>query len=174
MKNNSNNIIEFDGHVPKIHTEAFIADNARIIGNVDIRKNASIWFGAVLRGDVNRIVIGEDSNIQDGVVIHVSYEHDTSIGARVTIGHSAVIHACTICDECLIGMSAVILDGAYICSNAIVAAGAVITHGSVVQEDELWAGIPAKCIKSNIEQGEYINIKKSAQDYVDLSKKYLR
>ena len=145
--NSSGHIITYQGTCPDIDDTVFVAPTASIIGNVKIAKEASVWFGAVLRGDEVSITVGERSNIQDSVIIHGDEGSDVLIGDDVTIGHSAVIHGCVIKDAALIGMGAVVLDGAIVESGALVAAGAVVTPGKHVTANTLWAGCPAKKIR---------------------------
>jgi gamma-carbonic anhydrase len=136
------------GFTPKIGENCFLAENSTVVGEVTLGNNCSVWFNAVLRGDVNSITIGNDTNIQDNVVIHGTYEKaKTIIGNRVSVGHSAVIHGCTLQDECLIGIGAIILDGAVVQTGAMVAAGAVVLEGTIVESGYLYAGTPAKKIK---------------------------
>ncbi len=136
------------GFTPKFGENCFLADNATIIGDVEIGKDCSIWFNAVLRGDVNSIKIGNLVNIQDGSVLHTLYEKSTiEIGNNVSVGHNVTIHGAKICDNVLIGMGSVILDNAVIGENSIIAAGAVVTSGTIVEPGSLYAGVPAKKIK---------------------------
>ncbi len=165
-------IIAYKGITPKIHPSVFIADGAHIIGDVEIDKDSSVWFNTVIRGDVHYIRIGERSNIQDNVVVHVtSKKFPTNIGSNVTIGHNAVIHACTINDYCLIGMGAVILDGAAVGPYALVAAGAVVTMGMNIPEGTLAAGVPAKIIRTLTDEERH-SLAQSAQNYVDYVASY--
>ena len=141
------NILPFDGHFPSIASNVFIASNATVIGDVTIATGASVWFGCVLRGDERGIRIGADSNVQDLALIHTSRSGtDAQLGARVTIGHSAIIHGCIIHDDVLIGMGAIVLDDVVVESGALIAAGAVVSPGKLVRSGELWAGIPARKI----------------------------
>jgi len=141
-------IKELNGHTPQFGNNCFLADNAAIIGQVEMGDDCSIWFGAVLRGDVNYIKIGNKVNIQDNATIHATYQkYPTNIGNNVSIAHNAVVHGCTIHDNVLIGMGAVVLDNAVVESNSIVAAGSVVTKGTVVESGWIYAGIPAKKIK---------------------------
>ena len=143
-------IREYKGVSPKIHDSAFIAETAAIIGDVEIGANASIWYGVVIRGDMNYIRIGANTNIQDGTVIHVDSEGEhstgrpTLIGNNVTVGHRAVLHACILEDHCFIGMAATLLDGSVVESDAMVAAGALVTPGKRVLKGQLWGGAPAR------------------------------
>ena len=134
---------------PKIGKNCFLADNATIIGEVIIGDDCSVWFNAVVRGDVTHIHIGNNVNIQDGVTVHGTYQKAAvKIGNNVSIAHNAVVHGCTIHDHVLIGMGAIIMDDAVIESNTIIAAGALIPKGTVVESGSVYAGVPAKKIKS--------------------------
>jgi carbonic anhydrase/acetyltransferase-like protein (isoleucine patch superfamily) len=135
---------------PVVHDTAFIAEGVKIMGNVIIKKNASIWYNSVVRCDDGETVIeiGERTNIQDGSVVHIAQNKSTKIGNDVTIGHNCMIHACTIEDGCLIGMGAIILNGALIKKGAIVGAGSVVQENMVVEENTLVVGIPAKQVKT--------------------------
>ena len=141
-------IKKVNGHTPKFGKNCFLADNAAIIGDVEMGNDCSIWFGAVLRGDVHSIRIGNKVNIQDNATIHATYKKSpTNIGNNVSIAHNAVIHGCTIKDNVLIGMGAIVLDDAVVESNTIVAAGSVVTKGTVVESGWVYAGTPAKKMK---------------------------
>ena len=141
-------IKKLNGHTPKFGKNCFLADNAAIIGDVEMGNDCSIWFGAVLRGDVHSIRIGNKVNIQDNATIHATYKKSpTNIGNNVSIAHNAVIHGCTIKDNVLIGMGAIVLDDAVVESNTIVAAGSVVTKGTVVESGWVYAGTPAKKMK---------------------------
>lgn len=142
-------ILKYKDYEPKMDESSFIADGVRIIGNVEIGRNASIWFNCVIRGDVGSIKIGDETNIQDGTVIHVDRNPggDTIIGSIVTVGHFCVLHACTIHDKAFIGMGSVIMDHAIVESGAMVAAGSLVTHGKVIKSGEVWAGRPAQFFK---------------------------
>ncbi|OQY01723.1 MAG: gamma carbonic anhydrase family protein [Bacteroidetes bacterium 4572_117] len=136
------------GFDPDIPSNCYIAENATIIGNVTIGNNCSIWFNAVLRGDVHYIKIGDNVNVQDGAIIHATYEKcPTNIGDNVSIAHGAIIHGCTINDNVLIGMGAIVMDNAIVESNSIVAAGAVVTQGTHIKSGSVFGGSPAKLIK---------------------------
>ena len=141
-------IKKLNGHTPKFGKNCFLADNAAIIGDVEMGDDCNIWFGAVLRGDVHSIRIGNKVNIQDNATIHATYKKSpTNIGNNVSIAHNAVIHGCTIKDNVLIGMGAIVLDDAVVESNTIVAAGSVVTKGTVVESGWVYAGTPAKKMK---------------------------
>lgn len=136
------------GHQPAFGRDCFLADNAAVIGEVSMGDNCTVWFNAVVRGDVNSITIGNDTNIQDGVVIHGTFERaKTVIGSSVSIAHNAVVHGCTLEDNVLVGMGAIIMDGAVIGKNSVIAAGAVILPGTQVPEGSVFAGVPAKRVK---------------------------
>ncbi len=136
------------GFTPLIGKDCFLAKNATIVGNVIIGDHCSIWFNAVLRGDVHYIKVGNHTNIQDGAIIHATYEkYPTNIGNYVSIAHGAIVHGCTIHDNVLIGMGAIIMDDAVIESNSIIAAGSVVTQGTVVKSGSVYGGAPAKLIK---------------------------
>ncbi len=160
-------IKELNGYKPIFGKSVFIADNAVVIGNVIMGDYGSIWFSAVIRGDVNYIKMGNKVNVQDGVVIHGTYQKaPTNIGNNVSIAHNATIHGCTIHDNVLIGMNAVILDDAVIESNSIIAAGSVVTKGTRVKSGSVYAGIPAVKIKEispELVEGE---IKRIADNYL--------
>jgi carbonic anhydrase/acetyltransferase-like protein (isoleucine patch superfamily) len=133
---------------PKIGKECFLADNATIVGQVELGDRCSVWFQAVIRGDVNSVVIGSNTNIQDGVVIHCTYRKaKTIIGQKVSIGHKAIVHGCTVEDDALIGMGAIVMDHAVIGRGALVAAGSVVLEGTRVPSGMVYAGIPAREIK---------------------------
>ncbi len=133
---------------PRFGTNCFLAENAVIIGDVEMGNDCSVWYNAVLRGDVHYIRIGNNTNIQDCAVIHATYKKSpTNIGSNVTIAHGAIVHGCTVHDNVMIGMNAVVLDDAVIESNSIVAAGSVVSKGTVVETGSVYAGIPAKKIK---------------------------
>jgi carbonic anhydrase/acetyltransferase-like protein (isoleucine patch superfamily) len=136
------------GAVPKFGKNCFLADNATITGDVVMGDDCSVWFNAVIRGDVHYIRIGNNVNIQDGAIIHCTYQKwPVDIGNNVSIAHNAIIHGCTINDNVLIGMGAIVMDGAVISSNSIIGAGAVVTEGSRVESGSVWAGIPARKVK---------------------------
>ncbi len=165
-------ILPYRGKSPHIHPQAWIAPGAVVIGDVEIGKDSNIWFGCVIRGDVNSIRIGERTNIQDGTVIHVTRETGpTTIGSGITIGHRALLHACTLQDDCFIGMGATIIDGVVVESGAMVAASALVTPGKRIPSGQLWAGNPAKYFRNMTpEEQEFIH--KSAEHYIALAKEY--
>ena len=165
---------------PRIGQRVWIDPAATVIGDVEIGDDASIWPGAVIRGDVNAIRIGARSNLQDACVVHVTHDGPhgppgglaTVIGDDVTVGHGAIIHACSIGDACLIGMGAIVLDGARVEKNGFVGAGAVVSPGKVVGSGELWLGNPARCVR-RLSEAEVGQLYYSAQHYLRLKDKYL-
>ena len=158
---------ELNGITPIMGDNCFLAETAVIIGDVKMGDDCSIWYGSVLRGDVNSIRLGNKVNIQDGAVIHTLYQRSkTIIGNNVSVGHNAVIHGATIEDNCLIDMGAIVLDNAVVESGAIVAAGALITSGMRVEGGYIYAGVPAKKIKAVDEKQRDEIIKRIAEDYV--------
>ena len=166
-------IVPFKGFVPKIASSAFIAPNATLVGDVEIGANASIWFGVILRGDGPGIRVGENSNLQDGTVVHVAARGlMTVIGRNVSVGHMALLHACEVQDGAFIGMHSTVLDGAVVESEAMVAAGAVVTPGKIVRRGELWAGNPAQKLRDLTEK-DLETFKWAAAHYVKLSRAYL-
>jgi len=155
---------------PKILEGVFLADNAVVVGDVIIGKESSVWFNTVIRGDVNSIIIGNSVNIQDGVVVHCTYQKTkTIIGDNVSIGHNAIIHGCEIRNNVLIGMGAIIMDNVIIEENSIIAAGAILTKGTYVKSGSLFAGVPAKFKRSLFEEEIENSIIKTSENY----KKYL-
>ncbi len=163
-------IKSFQDKSPKIHESVFVAENAVIIGDVEIGKDASIWYNCVLRGDVNYIKIGEKTNIQDGTIIHVSRTGDfsTTLEHEVTVGHSATIHGCYIETGCLIGIGAIILDGARIGKNSLVAAGSLVTPNTQIPERSLVMGSPAK-LKREMTDEEVQDVERFWRGYVELN-----
>ncbi len=163
----------FKNILPKIETSAFIAENTVIIGDVEIGEESSVWYNCVLRGDVNDIKIGNRTNIQDGTIIHVSSTtQGTYIGDDVTVGHCALLHACTVGDRAFIGMQACVMDDAIVEDEAMVAAGALVTPGKRIPSRQLWGGRPAKYMR-DLTPEEIGFLKFSAERYVKLSREYL-
>ncbi len=158
---------KFSEKTPEIGRNVFIADNASVIGDVTLSDGASVWFGAVLRGDDAHIEVGESSNVQDNATVHAN----AKIGRGVTVGHNAIIHGCTIGDNSLIGMGAIVLDGAEIGENCIVGAGALVTMGKKFPAGSLIVGAPA-ILKRELTEAEIDSIRKNAEEYVELSQKY--
>ncbi|CDB15041.1 carbonic anhydrase/acetyltransferase [Clostridium sp. CAG:221] len=163
--------MQFNGVAPSINENAYVSESVDIIGDVKVEENVSIWFGARLRADMNKIVIGANSNIQENAVVHVDIESPVIIGENVTIGHSAIIHGCNISNNVLVGMGSIILNNAKISKNSIVGAGALVTQGKEFEEGVLILGNPAKAVRKLSEE-EIKSIKRSADNYVALSKKY--
>ena len=161
---------EVNGHAPIIGEDCFIAENATIVGEVSMGEKCSIWFNAVLRGDVHFIKMGDKVNVQDGAVIHCTYQKSpTTIGNNVSIGHNAIVHGCTIQDNVLVGMGAIVMDDCVIESNSIIAAGAVVVKGTRVPSGTIFAGMPAKKLKEvnvALSKGE---IDRIANNYVKYS-----
>lgn len=166
-------IKDFNGKTPKLCKDVFIAENASMIGDVQLAEEVSVWYGAVLRGDINSIQIGRRSNVQDNATIHVGEKYPVKIGSMVTVGHNAVVHGCTIGDNVLIGIGAVILNGACIESDVIVAAGAVVTEGQRIKGRSLVMGIPAKVIRV-LTPEEILVIKKNADAYCLLAEQEIK
>lgn len=172
------NLMSFEGKAPEIGERVWIDPTAKLIGEVKVGDDASIWPGVIMRGDVNYIEIGARTSIQDGTIIHVANDgklspggHPTIIGDDVTVGHGAMLHGCTIEDGCLIGMRAIVLDGAKVEKNAILGAGALLAPGKVVKSGEVWVGAPARRIKTLSEE-EIENLYFSASQYVTLKDRY--
>lgn len=162
----------FDGISPDIPSSAFIASSADIIGRVTIGDEASIWYQTTLRGDINDIVIGPRSNVQDNTCVHLADDYGVYVGELVTIGHSAIIHACTIKDEVLIGMGSCIMDGAVIGARSIIGAGTLITGGTIIPPGSLVLGRPGKVVRT-LDKKEQANVKSLALKYVGVSREFL-
>lgn len=165
-------IERFFGKKPTIHSSAFVAPGAVVLGDVTIEEEASVWFQTVLRADINEIKIGPRSNVQDGSVVHLADDFGTYVGQYVTCGHKVMLHGCKIDDEVLIGMGAIILDGVEIGARSIIGAGAVVTKNTKVPPGSLVLGAPAKIIRP-LDQKEQLSIKSWAEKYVEVSRKYL-
>ncbi len=165
-------IVPYRGIVPKIHSTVFVAEGVHIIGDVEIGEWSSLWYNVVVRGDVNRIRIGERTNIQDNAVLHVTHDdYPLIVGSNITIGHGVILHAATIRDQCLLGMGAVILDNALVGPYALVAAGSVVLANTVIPEGALAAGVPAKVIRE-LTDSERQSIVQSALNYVEYARYY--
>jgi gamma-carbonic anhydrase len=142
-------ILAVQGKEPKFGENCFLAENATVVGDVEMGNDCSVWFNAVVRGDVHYIRMGNKVNVQDGAVIHATYKKaPTNIGNNVSIAHNAIVHGCTIHDNVLIGMGAIVMDHAVVNSNSIIAAGAVVSENTIVEENAVYAGIPAEKIKT--------------------------
>lgn len=163
-------IKELNGHTPQFGEDCYLAENAVIIGDVVMGDQCSVWFNAVIRGDVHYIRMGNKVNIQDGAVVHCTYQKSpTIIGNNVSVGHNAIIHGCTIHDNVLVGMGAIIMDDCMVQSNTIIAAGAVVTQGTHIESGVIYAGVPAKKVKdisSELISGE---IERIAANYIQYS-----
>jgi carbonic anhydrase/acetyltransferase-like protein (isoleucine patch superfamily) len=153
------------GVKPIIPESCFLAENSSVIGEVKMGKNCSVWYNAVIRGDVNSIDIGNEVNIQDGVIIHCTYQKAaTKIGNRVSVGHKAILHGCTIEDNVLIGMGAIVMDHVVVESGSIIAAGAIVVSGTHVEKNTIYAGIPAKKLKEVSKENKEM-ITRTAENY---------
>lgn len=159
-------ILPVKGIHPTIDKSCFIAENATVVGDVVMGENCSVWFTAVIRGDVNSIRIGNKTNIQDGAVIHCTFEKAaTTIGNNVSVGHRAIVHGCTVRDNALIGMGAIVMDHAEVQENCIIAAGAVVLENMICEAGCIYAGIPARKVKELSSQ-QIENLQKTAQNYI--------
>lgn len=165
-------IRELKGILPKMHDNTFIADTAMIIGDVNIGEGTSIWYGAVLRGDIENITIGKYSNIQDNATVHTETNIPTKVGDYTVIGHNAIVHGCTVGDNCLIGMGAIVMNKAVIGDNCIIGAGTVITGGKQIPSNSLVIGAPGKVIRQVTDE-EIEAVRKNAIRYSQLYKKHL-
>ncbi|WP_422089248.1 gamma carbonic anhydrase family protein [Tenacibaculum ovolyticum] len=159
-----------NGKSPQIPADCYVAENATIVGDVQMGKECSVWFNAVIRGDVHYIKMGDKVNIQDGAVIHATYQKSpTTIGNNVSVGHNAIVHGCTIHDNVLVGMGSIIMDDCVIESNSIIAAGAVVSKNTIVKSGSVYAGIPAKKIKDVSKELISGEIDRIANNYVKYS-----
>jgi carbonic anhydrase/acetyltransferase-like protein (isoleucine patch superfamily) len=160
-------ILTVQGKDPQFGKNCYIAPNATIVGDVMMGSECSVWFNAVIRGDVHYIKMGDKVNVQDGAVIHCTYQkHPTNIGNNVSIGHNALVHGCTIHDNVLIGMGSIVMDGCVVHSHSIIAAGAVVLEGTIVEEGSIYAGVPAKKVKTVSEAMITGEIDRIANNYV--------
>ena len=159
-------ILPVKEHFPEIGENCYLAENATIVGDVILGSQCSVWFGAVIRGDVTSIRIGHSTNIQDGAVIHCTYQKAaTTIGDNVSIGHRAIVHGCTIRNNVLVGMGAIVMDGAVVGENTIIAAGAVVLEGSICEPGYLYAGVPARRVKPLTEE-QVKNLGRTSLNYI--------
>jgi len=165
-------IESYESHSPEIHPSVFVAASADVIGRVTLHEESSIWYNTTLRGDINEIVIGPRSNIQDNVVVHLADDYGCYVGELVTVGHSAILHACTVKDEVLVGMGAIILDGAVIGERSIIGAGALVTGGKVIPPGSLVLGSPAKVVRQ-LDAREQSEVASWAVKYVHGSRRFL-
>ena len=159
----------FDGHTPSISGTAWVAPNATLVGRVSLGAESSVFYGTVLRGDTDHITLGDRSNLQDNVVVHCDEGVPTTIGSGVSVGHGAVVHGCTIEDDCLIGMHATVMNGAVIGTESLVAGGAVVLEGAEFPPRSLIAGVPAK-LRRELSDDEVAAIRHNADHYVELSR----
>ena len=164
-------LLSHHGRTPKIPVSCFIEESARIIGDVILGEQSSIWFNVVIRGDVNYIHVGHRTNVQDGAVIHVSQKYPAEIGDEVTIGHNATLHGCTVSDGCLIGMGAVLLDGVRIGEESMIAAGSVVVPGTEVPPRSFMVGTPAR-LRRLLTESEVHSLRVSAANYVEHMREY--
>jgi len=161
-------IVPFSGSTPSVAKSAWVAPNATLVGRVTLGERASVFYGAVLRADVDTITIGDDTNLQDNVTMHCDAGVPASVGARVSVGHGAILHGCTVEDDSLIGMGATVLNGAVIGSGSLVAAGAVVLEGTIVPPGSLVAGVPAK-VRRELTDEEKAGIRSNAEHYLTIS-----
>lgn len=160
-------ILSVQGKSPQIPTSCFIAPNCTIVGEVEMGEECSVWFNAIVRGDVHYIKMGNKVNVQDGAIIHCTYQKcPTNIGNNVSIGHRAIVHGCTIHDNVLIGMGAIVMDNAIVESNSIVGAGSVVTENTHIKPGEVWAGVPAKKIKDINAELQNDTLERISNNYV--------
>ena len=164
-------LYEVDGKAPQVHSTAWVADSAEVMGNVHLGADASVWFGCVLRGDSDPLTIGEGSNIQDLSVLHADLGMPLTIGRHVTVGHKVMLHGCTIGDESLIGIGAVVLNGAQIGKNCLVGAGALVTEGKVFADGSMIVGAPARAVRQ-LTPEQIAGLRRSAQHYIDNARRF--
>jgi carbonic anhydrase/acetyltransferase-like protein (isoleucine patch superfamily) len=166
-----NQLIDFDGHSPSVHESAFVAPTATLIGQASLGADSSAFYGVVVRGDTNSITVGAGSNLQDNVVLHADPGFPTTIGNGVSVGHNAVVHGCTVEDNCLIGMGATVMNGAVIGTGSLVAGGAVVLEGAVIPAGSLVAGVPGK-VRRELTEEEQGHVRENAAHYVELARKH--
>lgn len=164
-------LYELDGVAPQLGTGAWVADSAQVIGRAVLGENASVWFGAVVRGDTDTLTIGRNSNVQDLSVLHADHGCPLTIGENVTIGHQVMLHGCTIGDNSLIGIQAVVLNNAKIGRNSIVGAGSVVTEGKEFPDNSLIIGSPAKVVRT-LDDAAAAKLRQSAEHYVDNARRF--
>jgi carbonic anhydrase/acetyltransferase-like protein (isoleucine patch superfamily) len=164
-------IYKFEDRVPSLPEEFYVADSASVIGDVTLHNQTSIWFGAVLRGDIEPIIVGERSNIQDNSVAHTSRSQPVILGNDVTVGHKVTLHGCRVGNNCLIGMGAILLDGCEIGDNCIIGAGSLVGQGRTIPSGSLAVGTPAKVIR-RLSEKDIIDVRKYAERYVALQARY--
>jgi len=170
-KERENMIVGFDGRLPAAANTCYLAETATIIGDVHLDEHVSIWFGAVIRGDIASIKVGANSNIQDNATLHGDERWSVSIGENVTVGHNAVIHGAVVEDNVIIGMHATVLNGAHIGENCIIGAGALVTEGTIIPEGSIALGVPAKVV-GHVTSAQIERIRRSAEHYIQIKEKY--
>ncbi|HIR83942.1 MAG TPA: gamma carbonic anhydrase family protein [Candidatus Galloscillospira excrementavium] len=161
-------LVTYEGHSPVVHPTARIAENATLAGAVKVDAEANIWYGAVVRGDEAPVSVGRETNVQDNAVIHASMGYPAAIGSRVTVGHGAIVHGCTVEDGCLVGMGSILLDGCVIGAHSLIGAGALVTQHKVIPPNSLVMGSPARVIRS-LTEAEIAALEVSVDDYLHLS-----
>ena len=164
-------IYQLDEHTPHVHETAWVADSAQVMGAVTLAADASVWFGATVRGDTEHITIGEGSNIQDGSVLHADHGLPLTVGKHVTVGHMVMLHGCTIGDESLIGIGAVVLNGAKIGKNCLVGAGSLVTEGKEFPDGSMIMGTPAKVVRQ-LSPEQIQGLRESAKRYIENAQRY--
>ena len=164
-------ILELDGQAPRRHASAWVADTARVIGDVRLAPDSSVWFGAVLRGDTEPITIGEGTNVQDGSVLHADAGLPLTLGRHVTVGHMVMLHGCTVGDESLIGIGAIVLNGAKIGKNCLVGAGSLVTEGKEFPDGSMIMGSPAKVVRQ-LTPEQIEGLRRSAEHYIENARRY--
>ena len=164
-------LYQLDNITPEVHASAYVADSAQVMGAVTLAADSSVWFQTVLRGDTERITVGADSNVQDGSVLHTDVGYPLVIGERVTIGHGVMLHGCTIGDESLIGIGAVVLNGARIGKHCLVGAGSLVTEGKEFPDGSMILGSPAKVVRQ-LTPEQIEGLRRSAQHYMDNARRY--
>ena len=166
-------LLTYDGNSPEIPDSVFVADGVRITGRVRFGERSSIWFNAVLRGDNDRIVVGRETNVQDGAILHVDAGFPCIVGDRVTVGHRAILHGCTVADDAVVGMGAIVLNGAKVGREAFIAAGALVKEGQEIPDRALAVGIPAKVVRMFSDGDEILaRMREGAADYVRRGETY--
>ncbi|MGY5852289.1 MAG: gamma carbonic anhydrase family protein [Candidatus Thorarchaeota archaeon] len=164
-------LYKFNGKLPKIHPSAYVSPQASLIGDIEIGEDASIWYSAVLRADMNYIRVGKGTSIQDNATVHTTFTNPSVIGEYVTAGHNSLIHACEIGDRTVVGMGAIVLDGAKVGNECVIGAGSVVTQGSMIPDRSLVVGIPGK-VKNEVSDGLLASFMAGAELYVELGKKH--
>jgi carbonic anhydrase/acetyltransferase-like protein (isoleucine patch superfamily) len=164
-------IRDWNGNTPDIDPSAYIHESAEVIGKVTVKKNASIWPNAVIRGDIEEIIIGEGTNIQDNTVIHTDIGTPTILGKGISVGHSVILHSCTVKDNCLVGMGAILLEGVVVEEECLIGAGALVSPGKTILRGSLVIGVPAR-VKRALDAEEIDHIKSNADDYLKLSESH--